>query len=74
MVDFLYGMNWRRFIEYKWVKIVKSAIFWAKLVSGTGTKSWYRYPLCRREVVSVPVQVVPVPMLPVTLFLHAMLF
>ena len=27
MVDFLYGVNWRRFIEEKWVRMAKSAIF-----------------------------------------------
>ena len=57
-----------------------SGIFLAKPVSGTGTKEWYQYPLCRGEVVPVPigsvglvpvlVKVVPVPLLPTTLFLH----
>ena len=71
-------------MEEKWVRMAKSAIFWEEPVSGTGTKEWYRYPLCRRQVVPtsigsrvlvpVPVQVVPVPMLPATLFLHAMHF
>ena len=84
MVNFLYGMNWRRFIEEKWVRMAKSAIFWAKPASGTCTKSWYWYPLCRGEVVPVPidrrglvlvpVQVVLVPMIPATLFLHVMHF
>ena len=27
MVDFLYRMNWRRFMEEKWVRMAKSAIF-----------------------------------------------
>ena len=31
----------------------KSDIFWAEPSSGTSTKSWYRYPLCRGEMVSV---------------------
>ena len=35
--------------------------FWVELASGTGTKSWYRYPLCKGEVVPVPIKVVPVP-------------
>ena len=61
MVDFLYGMNWRRFMEEKWVKIPKFDIFWAKPTSGTGTKVWYRYPLCRGGVVPVPLKVVLVP-------------
>ena len=41
IVDFLYKMNWRRFMEGKWVRMVKSAIFLAEPVSGTGTKEWY---------------------------------
>ena len=41
--------------------MAKSAIFWAEPVSGTGTKEWCRYPLCRRQVVSVALKVVPVP-------------
>ena len=71
-------------MEEKWVRNAKSDIFWAKPTSGTGTKEWYRYPLCRGEVVPVPigivglvpiaVKVVPVPLLLVTLFLHAMHF
>ena len=40
---------------------MKSTIFGAEPVSGTSTKEWYRYPLCRGEVVSVPLKVVPVP-------------
>ena len=54
-------MNLRRFIEEKWVKMAKSTSFWAELVSGTDTKSWYQYPLCRGEVVLIPLKVVPVP-------------
>ena len=76
-------------MEEKWVKMPKSDIFWAKPASGTSTKVWYRYPLCRGGVVPVPlkvvpvpicsrvlvpVQVVPIPMLPATLFLHVMHF
>ena len=45
MVDFCYRMNLRRLIEEKRVRMAKSAIFWAKPASDTGTKSWYRYPL-----------------------------
>ena len=33
----------------------KSDIFWAEPSSGTGTKSWYQYPLCRGEMVPVPI-------------------
>ena len=44
MVDFLYGMNWRRFIEEKWVKMPKSDISGQKLHIGTSTKKWYQYP------------------------------
>ena len=44
MVDFLYGMNWRRFVEEKRVKMSKFSIFWAK------TYKWYRY----QRVVPVP--------------------
>ena len=60
-MDFLYGINWGRFIEEKWVRMAKSAIFWVEPTSGTGTKSWHRYPLCRIEVVPIPLKVVPVP-------------
>ena len=86
MVDFLYGMNWRSYIEEKWERMVKSAIFRAEPASGIGTKSWYRDPLCKRQVVPVPLKVVlvpigsrvlvlvPVPMFPATLFLHVMHF
>ena len=87
MVDFLYRMNLGSYIEEKRERMAKSSIFWAEPASGTGTKSWYRYPLCKGEVVPVPlkvvsvpidrsvlalvpVQVVPVPMLPTALFLH----
>ena len=39
--------------------------------SGTGTKSWwYRYPFTREGLVLVPNQGVPVPELPITLFLY----
>ena len=31
MVDFLYGMNLRKFSVEKWVKISKTDIFWAKI-------------------------------------------
>ena len=41
--------------------MAKSTIFWAEPASGTGTKSWYRYPLCKGEVVLVPLKVIPVP-------------
>ena len=34
---------------------------WVEPKSGIGTKNWYRYPLYRSEVVTVPLQVVPVP-------------
>ena len=61
MVDFLYMMNWMRFMEEKWVRMAKSTIFWAKPVSRTDTKELYRYPLCRRQVVPVPLKVVLVP-------------
>ena len=47
-------------MEEKWVRMTKSAIFWAEPVSGTGTKEWYRYPSCRRQVVPVPLKVVPI--------------
>ena len=39
MVDILYRMNLRRFIEEKWVRMAKSAIFKAKPAIGTDTKS-----------------------------------
>ena len=69
--------------------MAKSAIFGVEPVGGTSTKEWYRYPLCRRQVVPVPlkvlpvpigsrvlvsIQVVPIPMFPATLFLHVMQF
>ena len=54
-------MNWRSYIEEKWVRMAKSAIFWTEPASGTCTKEWYRYPLYRRQVVPVPLKVVPVP-------------
>ena len=37
MMDFLYEMNWRRFVEEKCVKMPKIKHFWAK------TRRWYRY-------------------------------
>ena len=48
-------------MEEKWVRMAKSAIFWAKPVSGTDTKEWYRYRLYRIQVVPVPLKVVMVP-------------
>ena len=65
-------------MEEKWMKMLKSNVFWAK------TRKWYRYPKCNRQVlplplkvvsvptgseglVPVPVKVVPVPLLPTTL-------
>ena len=46
-MDCLYRINLRRFIEEKWVRMAKSAIFWAEPASGTGThyaeEKWYRY-------------------------------
>ena len=41
--------------------MAKSAMFGVEPVGGTGTKEWYRYPLCRRQVVPVPLKVLPVP-------------
>ena len=40
---------------------MKSTIFGAEPVGGTDTKEWYRYPLCRTQVVPIPLKVVPVP-------------
>ena len=37
MVDFLYGTNWRRFVEEKCMKMTKSSISGQKPVGGTGT-------------------------------------
>ena len=37
MVDFLYEMDWRRFVEEKWMKMQKFNVFWAK------TRKWYWY-------------------------------
>ena len=64
-------------------KKAKSAITGQTPRIGTGTRSWYRYPWCRGKVVPVPidseglvpvqVKVVPVPLLPATLFLHIFL-
>ena len=56
-------------------EMAKSAIFWAEPANAIDTKSWYRYPLCRREVVPVPIDrrglvLVLVPMLPTTLVFH----
>ena len=65
----------------------KSAISGQNPQKGTGTQSWYPYPLCRGDLVlvpkisvpapihskglvSVPIKVVPVLMLPATLFLY----
>ena len=45
MVDFLYGMNWRRFIEEKSVRIAKIRHFLGR------TREWYRY----KKVVPVPI-------------------
>ena len=39
--DFLYGMNWRSYIEEKWERMAKSTIFWAKPASGTSTH-WHK--------------------------------
>ena len=45
VVDFLYGANWRRFVDEKCVKMPKIKHFWAKTrrgyryqLSGTGTR------------------------------------
>ena len=61
-------------------KCQNPTFFWAKPVSGTGTKKWYWYPWYRGQVVSIPLKVVLVPigneglvlvpLLPATLFLH----
>ena len=39
MVDFLYGTNWRRFVEEKCEKNAKIEYFWTKPVGCTGTGS-----------------------------------
>ena len=77
MVDFLYGVDWKRFVEEKWMKMLKSNVFWAK------TRKWYRYqrvvlvplklvlvPTGSERLVPLPVKVVPIPLLPVALFVH----
>ena len=64
-------------MEEKWVKMLKSRIFWAK------TLEWYRYqrvvpiplklvpvPTGSEGLVPVPVKVVLVPLLPATLNWH----
>ena len=60
MVDFLYGMNWKSYIEEKWERMVKSAIFWANLASGNGTKlrkgGVVPVPIDSRVLVLVPVK------------------
>ena len=74
-------------MEEKWLKMPKSDIFWAKIAqsywyhflvpvpmmqwaSGTGTTQ----SGSNMGLVLVPVKVVPVPLLPATLFLHVMQF
>ena len=69
-------MDLRRFIEENWVRNGKICHFWAELAL------WDRYPLCRGDLipvpidrrgpVPVPIKVVPVPMLQTTLFLHTL--
>ena len=54
-------MNWRMFIEEKWVKMPKSDFSGQKSRIGTGTKKWYWYPRCSGKVVLVPLKLVPVP-------------
>ena len=64
-------------MEEKWVKMPKTRHFIGK---NCVLAYWYRYPLCSGQVVPVPigseglvpvpVKVVPVPLLPATLFLH----
>ena len=44
MVVFLYGMNWRRFVEEKWVRNTKTRHFLGKI------EYWYWY----QKVVPVP--------------------
>ena len=44
MVDFLYGMDWRRFVEEKWMKNAKIQRFLGKIAY------WCRY----QKVVPVP--------------------
>ena len=73
----------RRFIKEKWGRNGKICHFWAEPAKD------YRYPLCRGEVVPVPIiwvpvpidieglvlvpiKVLPVPMLPATLFFHTL--
>ena len=64
-------------MEEKWVKMLKSRIFWAK------TREWYQYqrvaliplklvpvPTSSEGLVPVPVKVVTVPLLPATLNWH----
>ena len=63
-----------RFIEEKWVKNDEICRFLGR------TREWYQYqklvpvPIDRRGLVLVPVQVVPIPMLPATLFLYPLHF
>ena len=52
---------WGGLLKKNGREMAKSAIFWVEPASGTSTKSWYLYPLCRGEVVPVPLKVVPVP-------------
>ena len=74
MVDFLYGMNWKRFIKEKMDENGETYHFLGR------TRKWYRYqklvpvPIDRRALVPVPVQVVPIPMLPTTLFSYPLHF
>ena len=55
MVGFDVGRIWGGLLRKNRREMVQSTIFWAEPASGTGTKSWYQYPLCRREVVPVPI-------------------
>ena len=63
-------MDLGRYIEEKWVRNAKIRHFLGK------THEWYRYqkvvpvPIGSKGLVPVPVKVVPIPLLPATIFLH----
>ena len=49
------------FIEEKCMSNGEIRHFLVEPATGIGIKSWYRYPLCKEEVVLVPLKVVAVP-------------
>ena len=61
MVDFHVGWIMGGLLKNNGREMAKSAISGQNSQKGTSTQSWYRYPLCRKDVVPVRKIWVPIP-------------